>query len=197
MESDDEPPEAADTDDRPLVTARRRASAVHAQLAPARPGVEVIRRVQAIVYAPVKDESEDGEDVLALGVESGGLFDSGVSPLGDFAAPPPPPSDTRPRTKSGRVVKRVPPPVHSGRAHAYHDVDALSDEDENATDMGEDDDADDALDGDYADDAARPRGRSANRRSNSARRSRPAVQEGGEDELLLRSDVEVRDLDLP
>jgi hypothetical protein len=86
---------------------------------------EVIRRVHAVISVPIKHEDED--DNYALGVESGGLFDSGGSP-----AP-----EARARTKSGRLIKKVPPPVHSGRASmpAYtpnREDDMLSDDDSEA-----------------------------------------------------------------
>jgi hypothetical protein len=57
-----------------------------------RPRVELIRRVHALVSAPLKDESENGEDLPA-------------------------PSDMRPRTKS-RACRQARPAARAQRSHA-------------------------------------------------------------------------------
>lgn len=164
-----------DNEERPSVRLTRQAkySASPRTPEPIRPP-EVIRRVHAVISVPIKHEDED--ENYALGVESGGLFDSGGTPAPEAKA----------RTKSGRLIKKVPPPVHSGRASmpAYtpsREDDMISDNDsETNSDLPENHD-----DQDYREQGEDFRGRRKTPRS-TAKGSRYTLTDDN-DPLLLRS----------
>jgi hypothetical protein len=174
-------------DDHPDLPVRKQAAGdkPHKKAASIRPP-ELVRRVHAVVSIPVKEEDDD--DQYALGVESAGLFDTGGTPPHPDDAPN---ESTRhyakfapSRTKSGRIVRKVPPPVHSGRASvpAYVEVDDAS---------VQSSDDDNTYDHDYDEQQTRGRKRgrqSEGRRSHSTtRKQRPGTAAVEDDPLLLRS----------
>jgi hypothetical protein len=152
---------------------------------------ELVRRVHAVISMPVKEEEDDA---YALGVESGGLFDSGGTPPStDRGINESGPSQA-PRTKSGRIVKKAPSRVHSGRTDgpSYLELD-----EEDAQSDEADDDGDNMMDGDYDDEEGvrgrKRRNRSQPRRSRSTTAKKRTVTDE-DDPLLLRHISEVRDL---
>jgi hypothetical protein len=158
---------------------------------------ELVRRVHAFISVPVKEEDDDEQ--YALGVESAGLFDTGGTPPHTDNAPIDATrhhSKSAPaRTRSGRVVRKAPPPIHSGRPSMPAYVE--DDDEEDGQAPAESSDEDNTRDQDYDDDQQaherRKRHKSQSRRSRSRTRKQHVEPEAREDDpLLLRSMSEVR-----
>lgn len=173
-------------------TAPARKSAIAESAHGAQPReTQLIRRVRAVISIPVKQEDD------ALGVESGGLFDSGltestasrslsISSTSRSATRVHPPRPAK--TKSGRVVRPAPNRLSRDGGYAEDDYDEGDGGVMALADVGDSDG-----DEDY-EARERSRGRKKLRRESEARprRKSPIVEEDEEDdELMIGAEVGV------